>query len=411
MQAPTEAPPPRHWGGGLALVITAQVVAVATLGFNQAFLPFYVVQDLGVTDPAAATIWVGILSAATPFTVMLFGPFWGAVADRVGQKPMMLRSLAGLGIVFLLQAAVSDPWLFMGLRLSLGVFAGINAATLALVAAVIPRERLGLGLGWVQTGRFVGSTAGPAIGGFLGDLLGFRAAYVVAGVVSVVLFVASAAALPNPAPVTKGRGGQGMRAGLRYVGANRALPPLIVLIFLVQFGLGVVQPYIPFLVERLVPTRENLASTAGVIISAGSLTAAAAGLAAGWLADRRGYLWLIVGGAALSAVFQGLHVLVDSTEQLFVVRFLMGVTYGGLQPLVNGLIALLVPRERTGLVFGLASSAQAGGNLLGTVLGALVAVAFGLDAPFYVGAAMLALMAFVAARYVREPARGATPDL
>jgi DHA1 family multidrug resistance protein-like MFS transporter len=342
---------------------------------------------------------------------MLFGPFWGALADRVGQKPMMLRSLAGLGIVFLLQAAVSDPWLFMGLRLSLGVFAGINAATLALVAAVIPRERLGLGLGWVQTGRFVGSTAGPAIGGLLGDLLGFRAAYVVAGVVSVALFAASAAALPNPAPVAKGRGGHGLRAGLRYVGANRALLPLVLVIFFVQFGLGVVQPYIPFLVERLVPTRENLASTAGVIISAGSLTAAASGLAAGWLADRHGYLGLIVAGAALSAVFQVLHVLVQTTDQLFAVRFLMGLTYGGLQPLVNGLIALMVPRERTGLVFGLASSAQAAGNLLGPILGSLIAVGFGLDAPFYLGAAMLALLAIVALRFVREPPRGAAPDL
>lgn len=389
----------------LGLIITAQAMAVITLSFGQAFLPFFLADELGITDPDANKLWVGVCTAATPLTVMLLGPVWGTLADRVGQKPMMLRALAGIGVVFLLQAVVTDPFLFAALRLGLGVFAGVNAATIALVTMVVPRERMGMGLGWVQTGRFVGLTAGPALGGFSADLLGHRGAFVLAGIAGVALFLMALWLLPNPPPVVRAGGrGRSLMSGFRYVGGQHHLLVLIALVFITQFGFSMVLPYLPVVIEQMVGQRDNLSTLSGLILSAGSLTAAAAGVTAGWLADRRGYVLLLLASAGASAVLQVLQGVSQTPEQLFLLRFLMGLSFGGIQPLIQALMGLSVPRERSGLVFSVASSAQAGANLAGPIVGSITAVTLGLQAPFFMSAATLVLVALLVSRGVREPA-------
>ena len=72
------------------------IVFTAFVGFQffSPFLPLYV-KELGVTDPAEIAVWSGVLMAVTPGLAGLLGPLWGRLADRVGRKLMMVRSLAG----------------------------------------------------------------------------------------------------------------------------------------------------------------------------------------------------------------------------------------------------------------------------------------------------------------------------
>src|SRR4029453_13296668 len=72
------------------------IVFTAFVGFQffSPFLPLFV-KELGGNDPPGVAVGSGGLMAIPPGLAGLLGPLWGGLADRVGRKLMMVRSLAG----------------------------------------------------------------------------------------------------------------------------------------------------------------------------------------------------------------------------------------------------------------------------------------------------------------------------
>src|SRR5262245_64686950 len=87
-------PGPESWQRNVWAL--ALIVFTAFVGFQffSPFLPLFV-QELGVSDSSEVAVWSGLLMAVTPGLAGLLGPLWGRLADRVGRKFMMVRSLAG----------------------------------------------------------------------------------------------------------------------------------------------------------------------------------------------------------------------------------------------------------------------------------------------------------------------------
>src|SRR5690606_5228743 len=73
-------------------------------------------------------------------------------------------------------------WHLLALRMIEGMFTGTVTAATALVATTTPRERLGFGLGLIQTAVFSGAALGPLVGGILADQAGFRPTFGIASV-------------------------------------------------------------------------------------------------------------------------------------------------------------------------------------------------------------------------------------
>ena len=71
------------------------------------FLPLYF-QQLGVTDVGEIALWSGLSLGVTPAVTALMAPFWGRLADRVGRKIMIERSLASFVIVMSAMAFVTQ---------------------------------------------------------------------------------------------------------------------------------------------------------------------------------------------------------------------------------------------------------------------------------------------------------------
>ena len=105
----------------------ALVVFTAFVGFQffSPFLPLYV-QELGVTDPAEVAMWSGVLLAVTPGVSGLLGPLWGRLADRVGRKLMLIRSLAGFIVIIAAMGFVTSVYQLFLARTLQGVFAGFS---------------------------------------------------------------------------------------------------------------------------------------------------------------------------------------------------------------------------------------------------------------------------------------------
>ena len=118
---------------------------------------------------ARAARYVGIIAAAYALMQFIFAPILGALSDRFGRRPVLLVSLFGLGIDFLIQGlATSIGWLFLG-RILAGIMGANFATANAYIADVSTDETRARNFGFFGMMFGLGFTIGPAVGGFLGD--------------------------------------------------------------------------------------------------------------------------------------------------------------------------------------------------------------------------------------------------
>ncbi|MEQ4651628.1 Tet(A)/Tet(B)/Tet(C) family tetracycline efflux MFS transporter [Providencia rettgeri] len=112
----------------------------------------------------------GILLALYAIMQVFFAPILGKWSDKFGRRPILLLSLAGAALDYTLLALSSSLWmLYLGRLIS-----GITGATGAVAASVIadntlPQERTKW-FGRLGAAFGIGLIAGPAIGGFAGQL-------------------------------------------------------------------------------------------------------------------------------------------------------------------------------------------------------------------------------------------------
>lgn len=123
-----------------------------------------------VTDDAMAGIYVGVIGAAYALMQFFFAPILGALSDRFGRRPIILGSLFGFGIDFLVQGfAPNITWLFFG-RLFAGVMGASFSTANAYIADISTPENRARNYGMVGMMFGLGFIIGPALGGVLGTV-------------------------------------------------------------------------------------------------------------------------------------------------------------------------------------------------------------------------------------------------
>jgi DHA1 family tetracycline resistance protein-like MFS transporter len=142
---------------------------------------------------AHAVGWLGALYALMRFA---FAPVMGSLSDCFGRRPVILVSLFGSGLDYLLVVwAPSLGWLFLA-RLIAGVTAANSSAASAYIADVTSPERRAAGFGLVGAAFGLGFIAGPAIGGMLGEY-GLRVPFQVAAGITLLNWLYGAFVLPE----------------------------------------------------------------------------------------------------------------------------------------------------------------------------------------------------------------------
>ncbi|TGV22955.1 MFS transporter, partial [Mesorhizobium sp. M00.F.Ca.ET.186.01.1.1] len=105
------------------------------------FLPIFLHTSLGVHEHLEA--WSGISFGITFLASALISPYWGSLADKYGRKPMLIRSGFSLALLYFLTYFITDPYLFLVLRVFQGLLAGYVPAAIALVATNTPEKNVG----------------------------------------------------------------------------------------------------------------------------------------------------------------------------------------------------------------------------------------------------------------------------
>ena len=137
------------------------------------------VEELRGGDVAAASHAVGALAALYSLMQFVFAPVLGSLSDQYGRRPVILVSLLGSGLDYLMLAfAPTLPWFFIGRAINGISGANITAAT-AYIADISPPDRRAANFGMIGAAFGLGFIAGPALGGLLGNH-GLRLPFLVA---------------------------------------------------------------------------------------------------------------------------------------------------------------------------------------------------------------------------------------
>jgi DHA1 family tetracycline resistance protein-like MFS transporter len=140
---------------------------VVTMGVTGPVFPV-LVKTLGHVGDAGGARIAGVFAAAWAVMQFFFAPFFGSLSDRFGRRPVLLVSMFGLALDYVIMAlAPSLAWLFVG-RIISGMTSASSSAAGAYVADVSTEENRARNFGRFQAAASTGILLGPALGGFVG---------------------------------------------------------------------------------------------------------------------------------------------------------------------------------------------------------------------------------------------------
>lgn len=116
-----------HWKLNLYVLWVCVFFTCASYTMCVPFLPVYLLQHLGVAQ-ADVNSWTGLIYSVTFFTAAIMAPYWGAHADRIGQRLMAIRAGFGLAVTYALMGMCQSPEQLFGVRLLAGLVSGFVPA-------------------------------------------------------------------------------------------------------------------------------------------------------------------------------------------------------------------------------------------------------------------------------------------
>ena len=153
----------------LAFILITLFLDILGIGIIVPVLPELVKEFVGGSTTLAGR-YVGVIGATYSLMQFLCAPIMGALSDRFGRRPIILASLFGLGVDFLIQGlAPSVGWLFVGRLLAGMMGASISTANAYIADVSTPATRA---RNFALVGAMFGLAFifGPAMGGLLGGI-------------------------------------------------------------------------------------------------------------------------------------------------------------------------------------------------------------------------------------------------
>ncbi len=147
------------------LIVIFTTVFIDLIGFGIVIpvLPFYAEGTAFNATPRT----VGLLFASYSIMQLIFSPILGGLSDKYGRRPVLLLSIIGTGIGFLVLGLATTVWmLFIG-RILDGITGGNISTAQAYIADVTTEENRAKGMGLIGAAFGLGFIFGPAIGGIL----------------------------------------------------------------------------------------------------------------------------------------------------------------------------------------------------------------------------------------------------
>ncbi|GBD24066.1 Tetracycline resistance protein, class C [bacterium HR29] len=176
-------------------------------------------------------------------------------------------------------------------------------------------------------------------------------------------------------------------------------------VFVGLLGANFVFPFIPFFIKELgVSDESKVAYWTGVTASVTGLSLTLTAPVWGALADRFGRKAMFLRALVGAGITIGLMGVARSVWQLVALRFVMG-AFAGTMGAAAALVAANTPRPKVGYALGTLQTGLFAANMLGPVMGGLVAANLGIRESFFFCASLYGAASVLAFLFVREHAR------
>jgi DHA1 family multidrug resistance protein-like MFS transporter len=353
------------------------------------FLSLFVSQ-LGDFTKAQVTFYSGLAFAADYAISAISAPLWGIIADKKGRKIMLLRASFGMAVAMGLMGLVTNVWQLIALRALQGVFAGFISNAQALVASQAPRKYSGRALSTLITGAVSGQLFGPVIGGFLAQLFSIRNTFfITAGLLLVAFLLSLFFVQEHFKPVEHHRNPGDSRNPLAAFQNPRLIIMMLCSTAIVQFGNASIAPIISLYVRELMHYKGPITVVAGIIAALPGISNIFSAPRLGRYGDHHGSGKVLLFGYIFAVIMYFPQGIVTSVVALGILRFAIGISDGALYPEIQTVLTKNTPVNLTSTIFSYNQSFQAIGNMLGALLGGLVAGWFNYNAVFIMTALLL----------------------
>jgi DHA1 family multidrug resistance protein-like MFS transporter len=395
------------WRKNLFAVTAATFIGFTGFTLVMPFLPLYF-QQLGVTDVGEIALWSGLSLGVTPAVTALMAPFWGRLADRMGRKIMIERSLASFVIVMSAMAFVTRAWHVFALRAIQGLFAGYGALALTMAADSAPRERMAFAIGTLQTAQRIGPAVGPVIGGALAQLVGLRNAFFVTASFYLIALVMVFTMYTEHGIHAEHHARRDGRVTFRNVLAFENFVLLIAVVFGLQFVDRSFGPVLPLYVAELGTSMEAVPILSGTLFSIAA-GAGAIGNHLCWRLLARASARAVIAGAAAAAALGTLtYSLAGGTGLLLIGTPIFGLAIGAASTAAYTAAGAVIPEGARGTGFGLLSTGSLAGLAISPVVCGLLGT-LSLRAVFVLDTFALVLVAGLVRRLMVTTPLKATP--
>ena len=368
------------------------------------FLPIYLL-ELGVPKDDVA-LWSGLVFGITFLIAGIMAPIWGKIADNKGKKRMALRAGFAIAVSYVLIGMVSNEYELLLGRAFVGFANGFYPAAMTMVSLSVDEKQLGRALGIFQTGLILGNVVGPFLGGAIESIVGMRPVFYVSGAAVLiatlaVLFFVKEPKLHTDESNEEGKSKQStkstsLREDFKAVQQQPVLVRLLWIFFFMQCAIMMLQPILALYVGDMQGTMEGAAIISGTILSIGGLAGSLTTNIWVRIGERRGYFKTISYCMLGSGVVLLLQSLPVGIWWFGVLQVLIGSCIVGINPSLSAAVTLNTDPSFRGRMFGMTTTAQQFGSMVGPVFASIVSTYVGISYVFSITGLLLLYMGFQA---------------
>lgn len=362
------------------------------------------IEELISGDISEAAKVGGWLTFAYAITQFLFAPIIGNLSDKFGRRPVILISLFGFTLDYLLLAfAPTITWLFIG-----RIIAGITGASIttgsAYIADISTPENRAKNFGMIGAAFGLGFIIGPVIGGILGEY-GARVPFYATAILCFLNFLYGYFILPESLSEENRRPFELKRANpigsFIHLKKYPSLINLVLATFILYVASHAIQSNWAYFTMYQFDWNEGMVGISlGVI---GLLVALVQGVLIRWINPKLGNEKSIYTGFFMYSL--GMLLFAFASESWMMFAFLIPYCLGGIAgPALQAVISIQVPSSEQGEIQGTLTSVMSASAIVGPPLMTGIFYYFTQEdseiifagAPFLLGAILMIVSAIIA---------------
>ena len=368
----------------IGFIFITLLIDVTGLGLIIPVVPKLIEDLLHTTNISKVALFGGLLTFSYAIMQFLFAPVLGNLSDKYGRRPVLLFSLLGFGLDYILLAfAPSIGWLFVG-RIIAGITGASMTTASAYIADISTPETRAQNFGMIGAAFGLGFIVGPMIGGLLGEM-GPRIPFLVAAGLALLNAAYGYFVLPESLDASNRRAFEWKRANpvssLKNLSRFPAVAGLIISFFLIYVASHAVQSnWSYFNIEKFKWSPKMIGISLAVV---GVLVSLVQGVLVRFVNPKIGNERSVYVGLGLYTIGLILFGLASQSWMMF--AFLIPYCLGGISgPGLQAIISGTVPANEQGELQGSLTSIISITSIVGPlVMSNLFAFFTGPIAPFY----------------------------